>query len=346
MHIHLLDSHFPWLARHGGFALLQSALRANGCSTTVTAPRASLAARAAGKLYSRWRGYPPRNQSSAFSECEFLLKLHFSKNAGHVLFLEEHLEFLAPLAPAGRWIATIHLPRRCWKPSALDLLRRFPAMTVLCEYMREQFSDLIDPARLSVLPYGVDASFFRPDAGVEKSDPPTLLFVGAWLRNTAMLARLVPKIERRFPGLHFDFVVPLHARDDQALSTLSKHPRVRWHHNLSDEELRDLYQKATALLLPMEDSGANTAVVEALACGLPIVTTDVGGIRSYGGGTVFPVVMNNDDAACVELVAAYLTDEKFRSSVSRESRRFAATKLDWPVAAKEYMATYRSLGYL
>lgn len=100
------------------------------------------------------------------------------------------------------------------------------------------------------------------------------------------------------------------------------------------------------MLLPMEDSGANTAVVEALACGLPIVTTDVGGIRSYGGGSIFPVAKNNDDSGFLDLVAAYLTDDKFRATVSRESRQFAKAQLDWPVAAKEYIAAYRSLGYL
>ena len=45
----------------------------------------------------------------------------------------------------------------------------------------------------------------------------------------------------------------------------------------------------------MNESGANTAVVESLACGLPIVTTDVGGIRNYGGNDLFPIVNNNDD---------------------------------------------------
>jgi len=36
--------------------------------------------------------------------------------------------------------------------------------------------------------------------------------------------------------------------------------------------------------MPMKSSGANNAIVEALACGLTVVTTDVGGICDYGGG--------------------------------------------------------------
>jgi glycosyltransferase involved in cell wall biosynthesis len=346
MRIQLLDSRYPWLSRHGGFAELPGALRLNGCEAAVTAPREGRFARIAGNLYSTWRRYPPRDQAAAASECEFLLRMRWNQNAGHILFLENHLQFLGPPRNGQTWIGTIHIPRKCWTSAALDRLRRFPAITVLCDYMADQFSDIFDATQVAVLPYGVDASFFRPPVVGGNSSPQTLIYVGAWLRNTAMLARVVVQIRRRFPGAFFEFVVPLHARNDLALSAFVNYPSIRWHNGLSDEELRTLYQRASAMILPMDDSGANTAVVEALACGLPIVTTDVGGIRSYGGGTVFPIVANNDDSGFVNLVGTYLTDQPFRSSVSQASRRFAETKLHWPVAAREYIGAYRSLGCL
>ncbi|MGD1108558.1 MAG: glycosyltransferase family 4 protein [Terracidiphilus sp.] len=212
--------------------------------------------------------------------------------------------------------------------------------------MRDEFDDILDRSQIKVLPYGVDTSFFKPHTKLHKTIPKTLLYVGAWLRNTAMLARLVPEISRKFPDVTFDLIVPMHARSDAALKTLFGNPRLRWHHNLSDEDLRSLYQTATTLLMPMEDGGANSAVVEALACGLPIVTTDTGGIRSYGGDTMFPLVKNNDDKSCVDLVATYLTEPQFASAVSKKCREFAETKLEWTIAAKEYIDAYRSLGFI
>ena len=56
------------------------------------------------------------------------------------------------------------------------------------------------------------------------------------------------------------------------------------HQNVSDEKLRDFYQKSYLLLMPMESCSANNSLVEALACGLPVVTTAIGGIEDYGGG--------------------------------------------------------------
>jgi glycosyltransferase involved in cell wall biosynthesis len=97
------------------------------------------------------------------------------------------------------------------------------------------------------------------------------------------------------------------------------------------------------VLLPMIDSGANTAVVEALACGTPLVTTDVGGIRDYGGGTLYPVVKNDDDDAMVDLIEQYLAKGTWRNEVALACRKFAVSELAWPLIAKRHLETYEML---
>jgi glycosyltransferase involved in cell wall biosynthesis len=346
MSIYLLSHTYDWWGKHSGFESLSDGLRLNGCPNTVIRPRKGLLARAIGKSYSTLRHHPRRSQAMAAAEFQFLLSLRISQRPGHVLFLEDHLQFLPPPSEAMRWTGTIHLPRKCWKDSDLECLRSLPGVSVLCEHMCDEFSDIFDRSQIKVLHYGVDTAFFKPGSATIESRKAKLLFVGAWLRNTAMLARLIPEIVLRFPDATFDLVVPLFAREDKPLSSLRNHPSVRWLHNLSDEELRLHYQTSTAMLMPMDASGANTAIVEALACGLPVVTTDVGGIRSYGGGTVFPVIDNNDDSSCLDLVATYLTQPEFRSAISRQCRTFAETTLAWTVAAKEYIDAYISSGLL
>lgn len=344
--MYLLDQTFWWWGPHAGFSLLAQNLARQGCPAKVVRPRSGVATRVAGKAYSIYRGSPKRDQRMAAAELEFLVRTRASRSNGHILFLESHLEMLRKGNGSRIWVGTIHQPRKLWDAESLRALRAVRGALVLCDRFFEDFSSIIPSSRLRVVRYGVDTTFFRPGDVGSRCDAPRLLFVGAWLRNTKMLARLVPRILQRFPEVIFDLVVPLHARQDFELASLQNKPSVRWYCNLSDEELRAMYQRATVMFMPMEDGGANNAIVEALACGLPIITTDVGGIRSYGGQTVYPVVANNDDEGCLDLLGQYLARPEFRRKVGTACRAFAEEHLDWAIVAKEHIRAYRFFGLL
>jgi glycosyltransferase involved in cell wall biosynthesis len=157
------------------------------------------------------------------------------------------------------------------------------------------------------------------------------------------VVRVVHQLLALRPEIRFDFLVPLHVRGISALKSLIGHPAITWHAGLSDEELRILYQQAYLLLLPMSASGATTAVVEGLASGLPIVTTNVGGIKDYGGGNIYALVANDDDNEMVALVEQYLSDWNLRAEMGRKCRLFAEAHLSWPAIAKEHVQAYREL---
>jgi glycosyltransferase involved in cell wall biosynthesis len=261
----------------------------------------------------------------------------------HILYSDHHLPFLKLFStlPRNLW-GTLHFPPSQWTEAMFAGLKHLSFAITLYQRDIGAFERYAGKDRVRFVHYGVDTEFFRP--GGNKIDAaPRVLYGGLYLRNTGMLARVIRKLHSAHPSLRFDLLVPERARADPDLQPLRGHPAVAWHAGLDDEQLRELYRQSQVLLLPINESGANTTVVEALACGLPIVTTDVGGIRDYGGGTLFPLVANDDDDAMVALVEAYLSRPAWRDEVAMKGRQFAEETLAWPLIARRHLALYKEL---
>ncbi len=289
VHLFYLSNHIPWFGRHTGYERLPDSLggAVPELAPRVFSPGSGLAARAVGKAVSLLRGHGRVSQGDAAARLRLEWALRRDPEAvGHILYGETHLPFWrdVPDSVRRRSVLTVHQPASQWKEGNLEALAACPHVIMLWRREIDWFRGRRKNGEIHFVPHGVDTEFFTP--GPAPAGPRRLLYVGIHLRNTEMLARIVPRLDRH--DLHFDFLVPARRRSDPGLAQLAGHPRIRWHEKVDDAQLRELYRSAHLLLLPMNDSGANTAVLEALACGLPIVTTDVGGIRDYGGGTVFP----------------------------------------------------------
>jgi len=338
----ILTNRIPWFGNHTGYQQLPRYLQKLAPETRVVASKNSLTEKMLGKAYSLYRGWNERNQPDAAAELRFLRTNGVPDPIRHILHFEEHYLFVDRWEKAPReFVATLHIPREQITRGELDGIKRLTSAIVLYRRDVEYFESLVGKDRVKFVLHGVDVEFFRPRCAAPQ--PNKLLFTGHYLRNTAMLARVITRLAERHPDLEFHLLVPLAFRDLEGFEALREQREVIWHHNLDDEELCKLISSSYLVLLPMNNSGANTAVVEALACGTPLVTTDVGGIRDYGGGTLFPVVKNDDDSAMVDLVEEYLNGPARRNEVSRACRQFAVKELAWSIIAQQHLKTYEAL---
>jgi glycosyltransferase involved in cell wall biosynthesis len=331
-----------WFGSHTGYEpLTRFTLNRHDCQ--VVGPRPGQLARYLGSAYGRLQGRMGRGATD-MSEWEMRLRRRLWRpDATHILYIEQHLDLLRCWHKAPKdLIGTIHLPASVWKPEQCALLSRIDSALVLYQRDIPFFEHYVGKGRIKFILLGADTEFFQLDA-VKLQLPPRILYSGVYLRNEGMLVRVVKQLAEKMPELRFDLLVPVHHRMRPTLASLLKHPSVTWHAGLTDEQLRELYQQSHLMLLPMNESGANTAIVEALASGLPIATTDVGGIRDYGGGTVFPIVANNDDDAMIALVEQYLAKPCWRDEIAHKCRQFAEEALAWPLVAQKHLQAYQEL---
>ena len=343
----LLSDRIGWFGDHTGYEQLSRFLVDHRApSLSRISPNGHSVPRLLGKLTSLAFGHGSINQAQAFARLTAFVLLSIHRDSLlHILYGEEHVKYWGsfPAKLHSRTVLTLHQPPSQWTSEAIASLQWVRHAILLYRRDFQFFQAAMPNAQLHFIPHGVDVDFFSPTGTPFLHTKKRLLYNGVHLRNVAMLRRVIPSILARHHDVAFDFLVPLHRRNEIVFGELLQHPAITWHAGLDDESLLSLYRQSYLMLLPMNDSGANTAIVEALSCGLPIVTTDVGGIRDYGGESVFPVVENNDDDSMLELVSNYINNTELRSTISSLSRLCAEQYLDWKKVAQNHVDAYAQL---
>ena len=164
-----------------------------------------------------------------------------------------------------------------------------------------------------------------------------------WLRDFSTTAAVLHTALSRWPALHADLVVARRWTIGTPLAALEAHPRILWHESVDDEELRRLYRQAWLLLLPLLDTSANNALVEAMACGTVPVVNNVGGVRDYGGGDGFPMVPDREPESFLARLAEYLDSPDRIARCGQKCRAFALSQLDWRIIRAQHLRLYEEL---
>ena len=207
------------------------------------------------------------------------------------------------------------------------------AVVVLCEAQRAALAAWVAPSRLHLIPHGIDTGFFTPGPRPAREGGMRLLSVGHWLRDHAAAFEALRILRAQGVAARLRLVTP------QPPVSLPEDVIVEA--GLSDEDLRAAYRDADALLLPLTDATANNAVLEAMACGLPVVSTDIGGVAEMTGGAAL-LAPPGDAAALARHVQTLARDPSRAAGLARAGRT-RAEALDWRHIAARYAALYRAL---
>ena len=179
----------------------------------------------------------------------------------------------------------------------------------------------IDAGKVVAAPWGVSGAFRRPPA---PSAGGYILFVGRWearkglevlhgaLREAAARGHRLPLVLAGGPGWGAGATV----------SALLADPGVDAVTDPTDEELAALYAGALALAYPSRMEGFGLPVAEAMACGCPVIASDLPEIRAWAGEAPL-YVPAGDPGRLADALIVLATDPERRGEMARRGRAVA-----------------------
>lgn len=258
-----------------------------------------------------------------------------------------------------------HEPRskmfRMMMTRVLDGLRKAARVTCVSNATRDQLLKwkLLPPERLVVVPNGVHPSCRpEPDPGADAeanrlldggpADTINILHVGSTIprKRIDILLQIFAAVRKEFPAARLIRAGGQFTREQERLiSQLDLARSIVVLPHLQRNVLAAVYRRATVVLQPSEREGFGLPIVEALACGAPVVASDLPVLREVGGDAAQYCAVGNV-SAWTEVVVLSLSNAQQQSPewLARRGAGIAqAGKFSWARYTDTMVSLYQEL---
>lgn len=206
----------------------------------------------------------------------------------------------------------------------------------LKELARETLDTSID-----VIPNGVNIREFYPSNAKQRDSEKIQLIC---------VARLTPRkrvqdILKAVQGLdHVELTLIGKGPEEENLKEMAKElgidSKTNFEGYIPHEDIADFYRDSDIFIMPSLNEGMSNTILEAMASGLPIITTQTGGTDELIDENGF-IVPKKDPSAIREAIREYMSDYEKIAEHSNNSRD-RAEKLSWKSVADQYLEVYNS----
>jgi len=196
---------------------------------------------------------------------------------------------------------------------------------------------------VDVIPSGTDVTEITAKTDYARHGELRLLFVGRLVREKGLdvLVRALAKLPLQIPwrlilagdGAEWTMLAGLAAR-------LNIADRIQVRGWVQRGELLSLYRDADVFVLPSRGDGTPTALLEAMAAGLPVVATRVPGTTEIvTDGETGMLVPTEDADGLATAIAALATDDMRRAALGQAARARAEARLSWRAITAAWLET-------
>lgn len=204
--------------------------------------------------------------------------------------------------------------------------------------------------RLRVVPVGVDLDVFTPLPTGQKPDPNSILYVGRIheTKGVDVLLHAMRLLVERNPDARLSliggsFYLQNQSREERMMNLaeeLDLTHHVRFLGMQSPIEVSEAMRRSALLVLPSRRETLGAVLLEALACGTPVVATRCGGPEDVVTEAVGKLVPKEDPASLAGAMEEVL--EKRQRYDAQVLRTYAAENFSWQRVAEQTVELYQA----
>lgn len=198
--------------------------------------------------------------------------------------------------------------------------------------------------KIEVIPNGVDSSQFTPNSQflAKENNGFLKILTVSRLIERKNLDLLIKALALTSKELNWQLQVvgtgKLEKKLRQLVKDLGLEQKVKFIGYISHEQLPNYYQQADLFVLASENEGMSNALLEAMACGLPVLVKETGEAKKLvtGNGLIF---QQKDPKLLAKLLTNLLSNKRKLKAMGQLSLRLAKN-YSWSEVAKAYTALY------
>lgn len=239
-----------------------------------------------------------------------------------------------------------------WRLATKFALDHADWFTSDCEVTRQKAVDFGFPKdRTTVFPWGVDLEQFSPQPRQAEpgcSNEFTLFCNRSWEPNYGVdvLARAFVKVARQRADVRL-LLLGSGSQSDllhEIFSTGGISDQIDFGGQVRNSELPGYYRKADVFISPSHVDGSSVSLLEALACGLPCLVSDIPANKEWvvddQNGWLFP---DGDADALADRILGAMNQRLELSRIGRSSRKIAVERADWNKNFQKLLEIYQCL---
>lgn len=230
-----------------------------------------------------------------------------------------------------------HLSKKIWKKAAI---------VVALSNDLVKLAKQSDPKQKILVIYnGIDTYEFKPDKNIlEQEKTFNILFVGRLIERKGLiyLLKAFGNLCKIYANIRL-YVVgdgPLRKTYENFVKDNKIKEKISFFGIVNHNKVAELYQKSHVFVLPSLNEALGNVTQEALATGLPIVTTNTGAaelVRDNGY-----IIKKESTVEIMEKLEKLISDKNLRESMGRKSREIAE-QMSWEKTAQKYIELYKNI---